>query len=388
VQEALQREAEPLPLQTLHGPRDGFSARVPARLAEPPSVDVEHTLLRLDLGASAPATCWIFRREADLANDLQELGEQVLDVDAVEARQLGALDAGVVGEAPYLALEWLYRMHRDGDALLGLLKQRIATVDGHSIYCRHDELGYRETFANLFSALIASASFEETREPSLYTEVGIASVNGQRVGVQRLDVYPTPEGPLRAEMRASLLVPADPQTVRVQDTVEVQHTLADGSLLGHVMLQAVDGERVTRLELARAGGGQWAVDGTYQSKPVTARIQAGRNPVSMVAQLRALEEAIADGRGLPVRLQMIQWMPSASPLDFMAVDIGVTEALGGDRFRAVELVYPRDGDPDDARTGGLRMDLVLDARGSALEAEIPLGGSVVRIDRAAVHGAL
>jgi hypothetical protein len=168
-------------------------------------------------------------------------------------------------------------------------------------------------------------------------------------------------------------MPVTGDTLQVSDSFGVEFARSDGSLINQVHVETANGELVSRLELNPTDDG-WEVEGTYQSKPVSARFRAASPPTSWLGEALALRETIAhDGVGGELRLA--RWVPQADPTRLVDETLKVGRRIEPDRF-AARLAM-----------AGLEADLVVGADGSVASGSVPMGFASLEIERVHVAGA-
>jgi hypothetical protein len=377
-QELLDRETALAPPRPVASADRFFRAEVAAPLAAPVEQVDEAYLVRLDLGTEAPVECSIHPNELDLAASLANFSEAAFSgiatgLGEVEARGVHRVDAGAFDESPYLALDWVYRVNRDGTPLAGQVKHLIATKGTTSVYCQHHEVGYQETFARLVGGLVRSLEVRaQGKAAPYYTEISSITVRGQRIGVERTLL--TRDGrDTRIARQSWMLVSADGQTLQTTDSFDVEFADAEGGLINQAHFEASNGELVSELELLPAAGGAWQVNGTYQSKPVQATLRAGDPPASSLGEVLALRsrlEALEPGGAL----RLMRWIPQADPTRFVQETLTLGEPLGEAGYQAHLSVE------------GLDADLVVDPRGSVASASLEMGLARLEYERVFVDG--
>lgn len=107
------------------------------------------------IGATDPLRCIVFNDIVDPANALRRVFENVRQ--GMARIVVEALDAGFVGESPYIEGRFVY-VTRGANAGFGMLKARIALVGERSVLCMHDEVGYVETFHRAMEPIMQSGS--------------------------------------------------------------------------------------------------------------------------------------------------------------------------------------------------------------------------------------
>jgi hypothetical protein len=380
LQELRAREAEPLPLQRIQSADHFFRTQVPAKLAGPVQAQEGAYAFSLDAGTVAPVDCWVYRDGIDFAASLSGLSESTFGaisqhLGEVQARAVDAVDAGVIEGSPFLAIDWIYRIQTPGGPQVGQVKHLVASKGGRGLYCQHNELGYAQTFRRVVGGILASLEYRKPGRPEPYfSEVSTLSIRGMRVGVEHTTLTRDGARDTRIETRTSLLVPVTNDTLQGSDTFAIEFAHPDGALINQVHVESANGELVSHLELIPQAAGAWSVEGTFQGKPLSTRIQSSRAPVSWLGEALALRETLAQ-RGAGAELTTTRWVPDADPTRLLDGTLTVERQLGPEQF-AAKLV-----------TAGLEADLVVDRRGTIASGSMDMGAAAVDFERVYTGGA-
>ncbi|HEY5656169.1 MAG TPA: hypothetical protein VIY27_00120 [Myxococcota bacterium] len=371
----LAREAEPLAEIALASPAGAFTARVAARgpaAFRPIEGDVEHAVL--DIGAPSPMSCNFFDEEQDLAGSLLGLSELLLEALAAELgplalRNVHAVDAGSIRGHSFLALDWLYQ----GGGSVGLLKQRMASVSGRSVYCYHDQVGYDATFARVFEGLVASLRYAGPSEPApYYTEVSVTTIGGHRVGVSRVEMIRDAEGDTQILQISAMLMPRSAEQVLCIDSADIEWSRPDGSLINRVHNQAEGRELVSSLELVPSGD-TWRVSGVYRLEDIDAQFTVESPLFSYLGEYLSLRRAVA-AQGRDARVAFLKWLPNVDPRKPLQVTYEVTGIRAGGGYAARSV------------TGPLEMSLLLDSSGTPHRGSLDLGIATLEVERVYASG--
>jgi hypothetical protein len=374
------READPIASQAIASDDRYFRARVPARPQGGVTPVDDAYALRLDIGSETPMDCWIYREGLDFATSLAALSDSTFEAigesfGRVEQRQIEQVDAGVLAGHPYLSVDWLYRIATESGPQVGQIKHAIASKQGRGIYCQHNELGFARSFQRVLGGLLGSLEYDAPDDAEPYfTQVSTIAVQGMRVGLERTTLVRDEVGDTRVDTKTSLLVPVTSDTLQVSDTFAVEFARSDGSLINQVHVETSNGELVSQLELNPTGADGWEVEGTFQTKPVSARFRSASPPTSWLGEALALRRAIArTGVGSEIRLS--RWVPQADPTRLVDETLSIERRVEADRF-AARLAME-----------GLEADLVVGADGSVASGEVPMGFASLVIERVYVGGA-
>lgn len=377
--EARGREAEPLASQTIGSQDRFFRASVPARLMAPVQVQDGVYHARLDVGADAPVDCWVYRESLDPASSLALLSDRTFEaigenMGEVDYKQIDGMDAGALGSRPFLALDWMYRLRSGTSSQVGQVKHLVADAGVGSLYCQHNEVGYEETFRRVVGAFVEGIRYGgKSASQPYFSQISTMSIKGMRVGVEHTTLTRDRDGDTRVDVRTSLLLPVNRDTLQASDSFGVEFVEPDGDLINQVHVESTNGEVVTHLRLENQSDGNWQVEGTFQTKPLSAPIEAGAQPTSWLGEALALRRSLAD-EGIGSRISLRRWVPGADPSRLLDETLTIERQLNRERFGA-KLVM-----------AGLEADLVVDRRGSVASASIDMGAGSVDVERVYMGG--
>src|SRR5262245_31726124 len=313
------REAEPMPSQKIQSSDRFFGARVPAKLAVPIQLEDEAYRVSLDVGSEAPVDCWVYRDGIDFAGSLAGLSESTFSAISerfgeVDLRKVDRVDAGVIAGSPFVAIDWMYRVKTDAGPQIGQVKHLVTSKGGRGLYCQHNELGYAKTFLRVVGSILESLEYRNPNGPEPYfSEISTMSVRGLRVGVEYTTLVRDEDRDTRIDTRMALLLPVTAEELQVSDTFGVEFARADGTLINQVHVESANGEVVSHLKLNPAPGGGWTVEGTYQGKALSAKIEPGDPPSSWLGEAYTLRRSLAEGGAPGSQITLARRVPEAGP---------------------------------------------------------------------------
>lgn len=378
--EARARESAPLPQSPLAA-KGAFRAKVPAKIVAAPRRDGETYLFALGIGSEAPIECWVHDQDLDLASSLVAFSDATFtsiseQFGEVELRRIEGVDAGALAGGAFLSVDWLYRIEKDGEGLIGQVKHLAVSKHGRTVYCQHNELGYEKTFRRVVEGLVRDLVF--TGAPAgkpYYEEISVFSVRDMRVGVQHVALARDAEGDTRIDLRSFTLVPVDAETFQASDTYGVEFVRPDGTLINQTHVESVNGEIATHLDLVPDPEGGWTVSGTFQTKPIEAHIDAAKPLGSWLGEVLSVRREIK-AKGVGGEVVLTRWMPEADPTRFLEERIAIRERVEGDRFRA------------ELQLAGIEAEVLADRSGSAASGSVDLGHVEMRFERILAKGKL
>lgn len=373
LEDARARESRPVAPSEFNSKDGWFRARVPADVVgDIEKMEGSYTVT-LDIGGDAPIYCEVvpegfdmgdmLRRTFDLT--MQQVGETQGKVDAT---RLEYTDAGAIGNVPFLATRWLYRVHDGKEARLGALKQIVFDKLGHGVYCAHHDIGYVATFDTIARAFAQSFEAPAAEAIPYFMEISIASMGGSKVGVAIVTLEKDADGDTEAEQVTSMIVLGPKGELHSQDSIHREWLRPDASLINAAHFVARNGELATNLSLVPREG-EWAVEGELQGKEVSLTLPAEPSPGTSVGQALALRKllAAADPAGAEHTIPM--WI-YADPTRLTTVRTRLLEKRGDAGFAAR------------ASIGDVEFDLVLDrANGTASSADVSIGPQVMHLQR-------
>lgn len=377
--DALAREAR-LPEPKAVTSVDGLlQARVPGEVAHKIELQSEAYSLTIQLGKELTVSCEVLRGSHDLAALLAEaaeisFGELAKANGTIEARAVQAIEAGAVGDHPFLALRWLYRAKLKDEARVGGLQQFAADLGDAVVYCANDELGYTRTFDAVARALTTGLRLDgKPMQPGYFGEISVISIDGQRVGVASTSLARDADGDTKVSNKSSMLLQRTPGQLVYQDVVDIQWVRPDGSLINAVQVKAEQGKLVENLRLNPVEEGRWKAAGTLAGKDVEFEIP--KAPSSFVALAQARRQLMAAPNPVGTSTEASTW----SSLDLsrlIPARATVLAPAGAEAFAVREEL------------GGVAIEAVLDRKtGTMARARMPVGPRTMTMERVHQHGA-
>lgn len=378
LQAAMQKEARKLKSKKVSVGEGFFKSRLAGKpMAEPQSMEGGWYLAH-DIGTPSPFECYVFETSVDpatmalnIVNASIQSAERQNGPEA--SRSTHFLDAGTLGNAPYLALEVLYTLgHTPNKRLAGLAKVRIAALGESTLACAHNFLGYRETFAKAFAEFVNEADITSGAQPD-YEEVIVQKIGSQPIGLSYTTISKDDEGDTAIVRMESLIIPVDNATLTTSDSWHSSFARPDGTLINQLTAKAENGQLTTHLTLEPTDRGNWLVSGTFQGKDISAEINGPVQPMSEVAQMRAVESLLADPKR--ERVSLLVWVPDADPTQFL--EAGVELAPNGRKTGQATLTL-----------GPLAIAAQFDEHGSLLNGQMQVGAAEMAMQRVSARGTL
>jgi hypothetical protein len=177
------------------------------------------------------------------------------------------------------------------------------------------------------------------------------------------------------ESALAMLVPIGSDHAMVTDSYRVEYSTSDGILIQASEVKSENNEITTNLDLLPQPDGSWSVSGRYEAKPLDASLQPTAHLLSYLGQTWEVRRALRlQGVGATVSTPV--WDASADPAQLIDATTTITGASGeGDYSASFTL-------------GELRMEGVVDARGSMKSASMEVGEITLDYLRILVEGEL
>jgi hypothetical protein len=376
--DARAREAAPQRERPIQA-KGAFQGQVAAEVLQAPKRDGEAWYVSLGIGGDAPIDCWVHDSDLDLASSLvgfskASFGAISEQIGEIGQRRIEQVDAGALAGGPFLSVDWLYRVGNDNQARLGEIKHLAVSKSGHTVYCQHNEIGYEKTFRKVVEGLVRGLVYAKSAPKPYYEEISVMKLHDMRVGVEHVALVQDEDGDTRIDLRSFDLIPVDAETFQASDSYGVEFVRRDGTLINQMHVESVNGELATQLKLDPEKGG-WRVHGTYQNKPLEARIDGAQRLGSWLGEVLSVRREIAK-KGVGGEVVLARWVPDADPTRLLEERIAILEHVEGDRFRtALDL-------------SGIEAEILADRSGSAASGSVDMGHVQMRFERIFALGKL
>lgn len=378
LQEAMAKESPSLKAQEVSIGDGFFESRLAGEPIGDPQATGDGWYLARDIDTPSPLECWVFSSTVDPATTAANIAEATIQATAnrmgpLNARGIEFIDMGEIDGAPYLALEWIYTVGEAPNINAGYTKVRVATIDGVTVGCGHNYLGYRETFARAFEEFVRSADIAGGEPAPDYEEIFVHRVGNQPIGVSYSSFTTDEDGDTEITMVESLLVPVDVATLNISDSWHASFARPDGTLINQVTAKSENGELTMQLSLDDMGDGTWLVSGSFQGKDINEEITATAPPVSEIGQMHAVKDLLADDERSAVTLDA--WLPDVDPTRFVQTGVEVDSARRQQGHATLTL-------------GPMSMAAQFDKEGSLMKARLLTGAAELFLDRVWTRGTL
>ncbi|WP_408098896.1 hypothetical protein ACJVC5_08250 [Peredibacter sp. HCB2-198] len=236
LEEAVKMEGTDLSLQKVTSQDELVSFEVPGKLS--PTINhisdkVDFYYSTIDIGASYPMECYIYKTDINPASTLKRMSEKVISdkkiVGEIAQKEIALFGAGVALEAsPFMLLHTSYLTK---DKKVGKLKGMIVVKDHSSAVCLHNDVGFNQTFTESFLKVAASLEVKKGKpsEPE-YREVFLLKMNNIPLGFVTNSLIKAQNKTQVSIQRTSLLIPVSASEILSSDGVELEISDAKGML--------------------------------------------------------------------------------------------------------------------------------------------------------------
>jgi hypothetical protein len=326
LQEALAREATLTESYEIAAEDRFFSATVSGSASPTVTPHEGFYQLTVPIDSAIPAECFVYQNALDSATTLRSLLTDLL-ADLPGSRLL-KIDAGSFDQLPYLYQESLYRTEQGA---AGVLKGIVVPIGASTLACLHDEPGYSETFRRMVGGLAASLHTRESAQESWkYQEIMVWRLRDMNVGYTVNRVRKVADGEIKSIAETALIVPRSADETMTHDGYDVTYEMENGQLVNGRYAEAENGDITLSINLEQGAGGDYRVSGQFQGKEIDAPLDSQADPVGPYYQYIELVRAANPDDGRPRALSLDTYIPSANPLQTIAVEAQPTGQRVGD----------------------------------------------------------
>jgi hypothetical protein len=356
------REATLAQTHTVRAADSFFSATVAASTGPTLAQHEGFYQISVPIGAEIPAECLLYRDALDSAATLENLlGELLAEFPKT---QIMKIDAGSFGPLPYVYQESLYLTRAEA---AGVLKGIVVPVGDVTLACLHDEPGYSRTFVDMVGGLAGSLRIGAAApEAWKFQEILIWELHDMRVGftVNRVG-HPT-GGEIRSVVETAVVLPRTARETLTLDGYDVVYETEGGELVAGRYAEATSGELTLSVNIEKTAQRSYRVSGEFQGKAVNAQLQPGAALVGPYRQYVDLVRAAYPDDGRPRSLSVAAYVPSANPLETLAIEAQPTGQRVGELpeydmlfggMKATSLIDHRGAKTLTVRMGALEMQL-------------------------------
>lgn len=272
---SLVKEAKDLPRTRLSLPAFPINATGLGTWSEAQSED-NYWYFTVDIGSESPVECWAFQEYDGLANSLVNMMKYAVNnVSAnlnktLESQYNFSLDVSNLGNVPVFSYDILYNLGETDERVSGLMKGMSAESANGLQVCLHNEIGYRETFKDVFTSFVNAVDRSANVKPFFFAINGM-KMQGERVGIVSEKFSIDADGDVEIVEATSLILPVDANTVSSTDSLARSWSRIDGTLINTYEYTVENGEVLSSMGLSRTEG-TWVIEGEVQGKKVNSEL--------------------------------------------------------------------------------------------------------------------
>ena len=272
---SLVKEAKDLPRTRLSLPAFPINATGLGTWSEAQSED-NYWYFTVDIGSESPVECWAFQEYDGLANSLVNMMKYAVNnVSAnlnktLESQYNFSLDVSNLGNVPVFSYDILYNLGETDERVSGLMKGMSAESANGLQVCLHNEIGYRETFKDVFTSFVNAVDRSANVKPFFFAINGM-TMQGERVGIVSEKFSIDADGDVEIVEATSLILPVDANTVSSTDSLARSWSRIDGTLINTYEYTVENGEVLSSMGLSRTEG-TWVIEGEIQGKKVNSEL--------------------------------------------------------------------------------------------------------------------
>jgi hypothetical protein len=320
LQQALAREA------TLSGSyeaaaEDGFFSATVTGSARP-TVQAHEGFYQVTvpMAADIPAECFVYHEPLDSASTLSQLIDEPLA--DMPKTQILKIDAGTFDEVPYLYQEKLYITEQKA---AGVLKGIVMPFESALLACLHDTVGYSETFQKMAASFANSLVLGNAdNENWKHEEILVWKLHDMNIGYTVNRATPDEEGDIMNVVETALMIPRNAQQTITHDEYNLTFEQPDGTLINGRYAEAENGQVKVSVSVDVNGQDGYQVSGTFQGKHIDAPLKAAAGVTGPYYQYREMVRAANPASGQPRALVLDTYVPSANPLETIAMEANPT----------------------------------------------------------------
>lgn len=272
---SLVKEAKDLPRTRLSLPAFPINATGLGTWSEAQSED-NYWYFTVDIGSESPVECWAFQEYDGLANSLVNMMKYAVNnVSAnlnktLESQYNFSLDVSNLGNVPVFSYDILYNLGETDERVSGLMKGMSAESANGLQVCLHNEIGYRETFKDVFTSFVNAVDRSANVKPFFFAINGM-KMQGELVGIVSEKFSIDADGDVEIVEATSLILPVDANTVSSTDSLARSWSRIDGTLINTYEYTVENGEVLSSMGLSRTEG-TWVIEGEIQGKKVNSEL--------------------------------------------------------------------------------------------------------------------
>jgi len=289
------KEATGLTERDVSGPEQAWSAKVPSAGDAKLTMVGEIQLVEIPVASGSSIRCQVHPESIDAAGTMYGVIKE--SAARVEYRRVAPAGVKLIGDSPAAFLEALYVTDVPGGKAAGGLKLAIHARPGRSLFCLHDELGYRQTFQQVASAFFNSfRAAKEAPDPATYTEVSVIKLDDLPVGFHVMRLLPSEKpGERECDDRSSSFIPTSATDLMFEDSFNITRYNAKGQIAEDTFVEANQGELNLQLKLTRGNDGKYSYEGTVSGKKLNGALATPKGLTSLQQTAATLRKKLKGG---------------------------------------------------------------------------------------------
>lgn len=282
--------------------------------------------LTVPINSEIPAECFLYRNALDSATTLRSLLNDMLA--GFPSTSILKIDAGTFEQLPYLHQESLY-MTEQGAA--GVLKGIVVPIGSSTLACLHDEPGYSDTFRQMVGGLAGSMRIADAAPESWkFQEILVWQLRDLNVGYTVNSVGKAAGGEIKSIAETALIIPRKSDETMTHDGYDVTYEKENGELVNGRYAEAENGNITLSINLEKTAQSSYRVSGQFQGKEIDSQLNSTTDLVGPYYQYVELIRAANPDDGKPRALSADTYVPSANPLQTIAIEAQPTGQHVGD----------------------------------------------------------
>lgn len=272
---SLVKEAKSLPRTRVYLPAFPINATGLGTWSEA-QADDDYWYFTVDIGSETPVECWAFQDYDGLANSLVNMMKYSINNvsananKALESQYNFSLDISTLGNVPVFSYDILYNLGESDERVSGLMKGMSAETANGLQVCLHNEIGYRDTFKDVFTSFVNAVDKTANVHPFFLAINGLI-MEDELIGVVSEKFSKDADGDVEIVETTSIILPVDASSVSPTDSKVKSWSHADGTLINTFEFTVEDKELTSSMGVSMSEG-KWVIEGEIHGQTVTSEL--------------------------------------------------------------------------------------------------------------------
>jgi len=233
--------------------------------------------LSIPIGSSINADCYITEEIAFPSVTLKSIFDNIGALPTIESAGIKKIESDVMNNMAYIYLEAEYLTK---DKSYGTAKIIALSLMNVSLYCMHDELGYRKTFLKTVNSLVNSdyiQGFARDLIDYKKRQIDIVYMNDLSIGFSDDFQVNEEENRKKEIVFSSMLFPRDASQVMASDSWD--STVYDGEtgkVLSGQNYSYTNNEAEYEIDLEEVSENTYRLSGTFQGKEISQELKSAK----------------------------------------------------------------------------------------------------------------